>query len=323
MMKGHKPRILLTRRYPARVEAALAELFETVENPEDRRLSADEIIAQAAGCDGLLVCPTERMTAQVINALPESVRIIATFSVGYDHIDLEAARARGIVVTHTPEVLTDATADVAMLLLLGAARGAYWGERMVREGRWGAWAPTHPLGIDVSGRRLGIIGMGRIGRALAKRARAFDMEIHYHNRRRLPPELEGDAIWHETLEEMLPLCDFLSLNCASTPETRGILNTETIALLPKGAVVINTARGDLVEDDALIAALQSGHVAAAGLDVFNNEPDIDPRYRELENVFLLPHLGSATPRTREAMGFRALDNLRAFFEGREPPDRLV
>ncbi len=322
-MKGHKPRILLTRRYPARVEAALAELFETITNPEDRRLSADEIIAQAAGCDGLLVCPTERMTTQVINALPESVRIIATFSVGYDHIDLEAARARGIVVTHTPEVLTDATADVAMLLLLGAARGAYWGERMVREGRWGAWAPTHPLGIDVSGRRLGIIGMGRIGRALARRARAFDMEIHYHNRRRLPPELEGDAIWHETLEEMLPLCDFLSLNCASTPETRGILNAETIALLPRGAVVINTARGDLVDDDALIAALQSGHVAAAGLDVFNNEPDIDPRYRELENVFLLPHLGSATPRTREAMGFRALDNLRAFFEGREPPDRLV
>ncbi len=323
MMKGRRPRILLTRRYPARVEEALAELFDVITNPEDTLLSPDDIVARAAGCDGLLVCPTERMDAQTIAALPDSVRIIATFSVGYDHIDLEAAHGKDIAVTHTPDVLTDATADVAMLLLLGAARGASWGDRMVREKRWGAWAPTHPLGMDVSGRRLGIIGMGRIGRALAKRARAFDMEIHYHNRRRLPPELEGDAFWHERLEEMLPLCDFLSLNCASTPETRGILNAKTIALLPKGAVVVNTARGDLVDDDALIAALENGRIAAAGLDVFNNEPDIDPRYSTLENVFLLPHLGSATPRTREAMGFRALENLRAFFAGRKPPDLLT
>ena len=321
--EARRPRVLVTRRLPQTVEDRIARLFDARLNADDHVMDRAEILEKAQGCDGLLVTPVDRMDAETIAALPESVRIIATYSVGYDHIDLEAARARGITVTHTPDVLTDATADVAMLLLLGAARGAYWGERMVREGRWGAWSPTHPLGIDVTGRRLGILGMGRIGRAVAKRARAFDMEIHYHNRRRLPPELEQGAIYHETFEDMLPFCDFLSLNCASTPETRGIVNARTLALLPRGAVLVNTARGDLVDDDALIAALRSGHVAAAGLDVFNNEPDIDPRYRELENVFLLPHLGSATPRTREAMGMRAVDNLEAFFAGRRPRDALA
>ncbi len=318
-----RPRVLVTRRLPQEVEARIARLFEARFNADDHVMSRAEILEKAQGCDGLLVTPVDRMDSAMITALPESVRIIATYSVGFDHIDLDAARKRGITVTHTPDVLTDATADVAMLLLLGAARGAHWGERMVREGRWRAWAPTHPLGIDVSGRRLGILGMGRIGRAVAKRARAFDMEIHYHNRHRLPPELEAGAIYHGTFEDMLPHCDFLSLNCVSTPETRGIINARTLAMLPKGAVLVNTARGDLVDDDALIAALQSGHVAAAGLDVFNNEPDIDPRYRALENVFLLPHLGSATPRTRTAMGMRAVDNLEAFFAGRRPGDALT
>ena len=320
---ARKPRILVTRRLPETVEARLKELFDARLNADDHPMDGAEIVAGSAACDGLLVTPVDRIDAALIGRLAGSVRIIATFSVGYDHIDIEAARARGITVTHTPEVLTDATADVAMLLLLGAARGAHWGERMVRENRWGAWSPTHPLGIDVTGRRLGILGMGRIGRALARRARAFDMEIHYHNRRRLPPELEAGAIWHETFEDMLPHCDFLSLNCASTPLTRGIINARTLALLPPGAVLVNTARGDLVEDDALIAALREGRLAAAGLDVFANEPDIDPRYRELDNVFLLPHLGSATPRTREAMGMRAIDNLTAFFAGGRPPDALT
>lgn len=321
--RRERPRILVTRRLPERVEARLAERFEALLNRDDRLMSPAEVVAAADGCDGLLITPVERMDAATIAALPESVRIIATFSVGHDHIDLDAARRRGIVVTHTPEVLTDATADVAMLLLLGAARGAHWGSRMIHEGRWRSWAPTHPLGIDVTGRRLGILGMGRIGRALARRARAFGMEIHYHNRRRLPPDLEAGAIYHESFEDMLPHCDFLSLNCASTPQTRGIVNARTLALLPRGAVLVNTARGDLVDDDALIEALQSGQLAAAGLDVFNNEPDIDPRYLELENVFMLPHLGSATPRTREAMGMRAAENLEAFFAGRQPPDALT
>ncbi len=322
-MTSQKPVILVTRKLPAEVEERLDALFDARFNVDDEQMTTGEILSAAQGCDGLLVTPTDRIGADLIAALPETVGIIATFSVGYDHIDLEAARTKGITVTHTPEVLTDATADVAMLLLLGAARGAHWGMRMIREATWGAWAPTHPLGHDVGGRRLGIFGMGRIGRAVAERARAFGLEIHYHKRHRLPPGEEAGAVYHETLEEMLPLSDFLLISCASTPETRGRINRDTLALLPRGAIVVNIARGDIVDDDALIEALRSGHLAAAGLDVFNGEPDIDPRYRELDNLFALPHLGSATPDTRRAMGMRAVDNLEAFFAGERPRNALT
>jgi lactate dehydrogenase-like 2-hydroxyacid dehydrogenase len=251
------------------------------------------------------------------------VRIVATYSVGVDHIDLGAASARGLVVTNTPDVLTDATADAAMLLILGAARRAGEGERLVRAGQWKSWTPTLLLGVQVTGKRLCILGMGRIGQAVARRARGFDMEVHYSTRRRLPPEQEQGATWHADPEEMLPLADFLSINCPLTAETRGWLDGRRIALMPDGAVVVNTARGPIVDDDALIAALRSGKLAAAGLDVFTNEPDLDPRYLDLPNAFLQPHLGSATVETRNAMGFRALDNLDAFFAGREPPDRVA
>jgi len=318
-----KPKVVVSRKLPRDVEERLKTLFDCRLNTDDTLMSAEELIARAEGADGLLVCPTDKLTAEVIGKLPGSVRIMATFSVGYDHIDVKAAQARGLPVTNTPDVLTDATADIAMLLMLGAARGAYWGERMVREKRWGAWAPTHPLGADVSGRRVGIFGMGRIGRAFARRAAAFDMEIHYHNRSRPKDEPVPGAIYHATFESMLPNCDFLSLHCASTPETRGIVNARTIALLPDGAILVNSARGDVVDDDSVIAALKSGKLAAAGLDVFRGEPDIDPRYRELENVFLLPHLGSATSRTRSGMGHRAVDNLEAFFAGRTPGDLVT
>lgn len=314
------PTILITRRLPQEVEARAMRLFAARFNADDRVYTGEELVAKADGCDGLLITPTEKLTAEVIGRLPASVRIVASFSVGYDHIDIAAAKARRLAVTNTPDVLTDATADVAMLLILGAARGAYWGERLVREGRWGIWAPTHPLGYDVTGRRLGILGMGRIGQAVAKRSRAFDMTIHYHSRSRLPAEREQGAVFHPSLDELLPNCDFLSIHCASTPETRGLVNAAAIARLPDGAILVNTARGDIVDDDALIAALKSGKLAAAGLDVFRGEPDIDPRYRTLDNVFLLPHLGSATRRTRIAMGMRAVDNLEAFFAGRTPGD---
>ncbi len=317
-----KPRLLVARKFPEPVEERITRLFEAELNRDDRIKSAEELIAEAAGKDAMMVTPTEKCTADLIGRLPDSIRIIATFSVGYDHIDVDAATARGIVVTNTPDVLTDATADIAMLLLLGAARGAGWGERMVRNATWGAWAPTHPLGKEVTGKRLGILGMGRIGRAVAKRARGFDMEIHYHNRARLDPEQEAGAHFHPTVEELLAVSDFFSINCASTPETRGLINAERIALMPDGAILVNTARGDIVDDDAVIAALQSGKLAAAGLDVFRNEPNIDPRYRELDNTFLLPHLGSATVETRVAMGMRALDNLEAFFAGRQPGDQV-
>ncbi len=317
-----KPRIIVTRKLPAPVEERIAGLFDASFNPSDEVLGADEIIARAQGADGILVSPTDKLNAESIARLPKSVRIIATFSVGYDHIEVPAALKHGLTVSNTPEVLTNATADLAMLLLLGAARGAYWGERMVREKTWGAWSPTHPLGLDVTGKRLGILGMGRIGRAVAKRARGFDMAVHYHDQFRLSPDVEEGAVFHDTFHALLPHCDFLTIHCASTPETRGCVNAEAIALMPDGAVLVNSARGDIVDDDAVIKALTSGKLGAAGIDVFKGEPDIDPRYRDLDNAFLLPHLGSATLDTRIAMGMRAVDNLEAFFAGRPPRDKL-
>ena len=316
-------KVLVTRKLPKPVEARLSRDFDAVLNADDVPMKPRDLLEKSQDMNGLLVTPGEKFSPEVIAALPSSVGIIATFSVGYDHIDLAAAKARGLAVTNTPDVLTDATADIAMLLILGAARGASWGERMVRENRWTSWSPIAPLGHDVTGKRLGILGMGRIGQALARRARGFDMEIHYFNRSRLATEQERGAIYHPSLEEMLPLSDFLSINCASTPQTRGIIDAKALSKLPQGAILVNSARGDIVNDDDLIAALKSGRLAAAGLDVFRNEPKIDPRFRELENIFLLPHLGSATPNTRTAMGMRAVDNLEQFFAGKPPRDRLV
>src|SRR5262249_347669 len=241
--------------------------------------------------------------AETIAKLPESIKVIATFSVGYEHIDVNACKKRGIVVGNTPGVLTDATADIALLLMLGAARGAANGEHVIRTNSWSIWGPTSMLGTHMTGKRLGIYGMGRIGQAVARRARAFDMTIHYHNRRRLPAEQEYGAIFHADAEAMLPHCDFLSINAPSSPETNGCLDAKRIAMLPDGAIVVNTARGPIVDDEALIAALKSGKLAAAGLDVYTGEPNIHPGYRSVMNAFLLPHLGSATVDTRNAMGF--------------------
>ncbi|HSD35230.1 MAG TPA: D-glycerate dehydrogenase [Alphaproteobacteria bacterium] len=320
---ARKPVVLVTRKLPDAVHERLERDYEPRLNLEDRLYTGDDLLRLAEGADALLPCPTDKLTAAVIARLPDSIRIIATFSVGYEHIDTAAAKARGILVTNTPDVLTDATADIAMLLILGAARRAYEGERMVREATWSSWAPTGMLGVHVTGKRLGIFGMGRIGRAVAKRARGFDMEIHYSNRRRLGSDEERGAVFHETAEHMLPRCDFLSINCPASAETHHWLNAARIRLLPKGAIVVNTARGTIVDDEALIAALKSGHLGAAGLDVFENEPNINPNYRPLTNAFLLPHLGSATVDTRNGMGFRALDNLDAFFAGKAPPDRVA
>ena len=318
-----KPVVFVTRKVPDAVTARLKRDYEPRLNADDHLPSADEVIKGCQGADALLPCPTDKVTADVINALPDSVKIIATFSVGYEHIDVNAAKQRGIVVTNTPDVLTDATADIAMLLILGAARRASEGERMVRNKTWGAWAPTGMLGVHVTGKRLGIYGMGRIGQALAKRARAFDMKIHYNNRKRLPADLEQGAVFHADAEEMLPQCDFLSINCPATAETSGFLNAKRIAMLPDGAIVVNSARGPIVDDEALIDALKSRKLFAAGLDVYTGEPNINPKYRDLDNAFLLPHLGSATTDTRNAMGFKAVDNMDAFFAGKAPPDRVA
>jgi glyoxylate reductase len=320
-----KPILFVTRRLPPDVEAREARDYRAVLNEDDGVLAGDDLVEMSAeaGAEAILACGTERFSADVIERLPEHVKILATFSVGYDHIDVAAARARGLVVTNTPDVLTDATADITMLCLLGAARQAQSAERILREGHWGRWAPMDMLGVEFTGKRLGIFGMGRIGQAVARRARGFDMEIHYSNRNRLPPEVEQGAVYHADPDEMLAQCDFLSTNCPGSAETRHFVNERRIALLPDGAVVVNTARGSVIDDDALISALQSGKLAAAGLDVFEGEPNFDKRYLSLSNAFLLPHIGSATVETRNGMGFRALDNLDAWFAGREPRDRVA
>lgn len=317
------PRILVTRKMMPDAERRIASLFRATLNPDDRAMSPAEILDKARHHDGILLTSFDKLGPDFIPSLPDSIRIIATHSVGYDHLSIPQAKARGIAVTNTPGVLTDATADIALLLILGAARGASWGDRMVRENRWGETTLVSPLGHDVSGKRLGILGMGRIGQAVARRAAAFGMEIHYHSRRPVDAGLAPGARYHARFEDMLPHSDFLSINCASTAETRGIVNAAALALLPEGAIVVNTARGDIVDDDALIGALASGRLAAAGLDVFRGEPKIDPRYRGLDNVFLLPHIGSATPGTRSAMAHKCIDNLAQFFRGERPADLLT
>ncbi len=318
-----KPRVLVTRRMPPAVTDRLERDYDARLNETDEVYDGERLVSLAEGCRAILCCSSEKLTAEVIGRLPDSIGAIATFSVGYEHIDVEAARARGMRVTNTPDVLTDSTADIAFLCLLGAARRAWEGEKMLRDGDWVGWSTTQLLGVHVTGKRLGIFGMGRIGRAVARRARGFDMEVHYHNRRRLDADEEAGAIYHADADEMLAHCQFVSLNFPASPETENFLNAERIARLPDGAVVVNSARGTVVDDDALIAALKSGKLAAAGLDVYRGEPKLDPRYRELPNAFLLPHMGSATVETRDAMGFKCLDNLDAFFAGQEPPDALA
>lgn len=318
-----RPRLLITRRLPEQVHERARQRYACIENPNDVCEDGRHLADKARDCDALLVTPTDRLSADVIARLPKRVKAIATFSVGFDHIDLDAARARGIVVTNTPDVVTEATAEIAMLCLLGAARRASEGERMMRADRWTGWAPTQLLGTQLTAKTLGIVGYGRIGQATADRARGFGLSIAYTATKRRPATQEKGATFYASLEEMLPRCHFLSLHCPATPETHHLLNAERLALLPKGAIVVNTARGAVIDDQALIAALRSGHVAAAGLDVFEGEPNINPAYRDLDNTFLLPHLGTATLETRVAMGMRALDNLDAVFANREPADRLV
>jgi glyoxylate reductase len=317
------PKVLVTRKLPEAVEARLMRDYAPRLNPSDRVFDSDGLLAAAQGRDALLVTASEDMSAEIFAKLPKTVRIVATYSAGFEHIDLEAARARGIPVTNTPHVLTDSTAELAMMLILCAARRAYEGDRMVRADRWDGWTPTMMLGLEVTGKRLGILGMGRIGRGLARCARGFDMTVHYTNRARLSGGQESGAIFHQSPEALLERSDFFSINCPATPETHHFLNAERIARLPDGAVVVNTARGTVVDDEALIAALRCGKVAAAGLDVFEGEPAIHPGYRELDNVFLMPHMGSGTIEARNAMGFKCLDNLDAHFAGREPPDRVA
>jgi lactate dehydrogenase-like 2-hydroxyacid dehydrogenase len=318
-----KPVVWITRKLSANTEARAARDYDVILNPEDRTFSADEIVAMSGKVDAILPCHSERFDASTVARLSDRVKIIANHSVGVDHCDLAALKSRGIVVTNTPDVLSDATAEIAMLLLLGAARRAAEGDMLVRSGNWTSWSPSFMVGTQVTGKRVGIIGMGRVGQVMAKRCRGFGMEVHYHNRSRLPESLEQGAIYHESLDTLLPVSDFLSLHCPATPESTGLMNAARLAQLPKGAILVNTARGALVVEDDLFAAIESGHLAAAGLDCFVTEPGGNPKFASHYNIFMLPHIGSATRETRDAMGFRALDNLDAFFAGKEPRDRLV
>ena len=321
---SNKPVVLVTRKLPAAVEKKLAANFTTILNPDDRLYSTDELLKLAATADAILPCHTEKFTAATIAKLPARVKAIANFSVGVDHVDLEAAKQKQVIVTNTPDVLSDATAEIAILLMLGAARRASEGERLVRSQQWRDWSPAFMVGRQITGKRLGILGLGRVGQVVAKRARGFEMTIHYHNRKPLDPEQAGNAIYHASVEALLAESDVLSIHCPATPATLGLLNRERLALMHRDTILVNTSRGGVVDDEALVAALQAGDIAAAGLDVYNGEPDaIHPGYRQLDNVFLLPHIGSATVETRDAMGYRAIDNLIAIFNGEEPGDRVA
>jgi lactate dehydrogenase-like 2-hydroxyacid dehydrogenase len=303
--------LLITRDMPPEVLARAKREHEVRELRLTGRFEPRHVLDNIAGINAILCIPADKFDAALINVLPDTVKVIGTFSVGLEHIDLDAARAKNIKICHTPDVLTTATAELSLTLMLMAARRAGEGERILRAGQWQGLAPTHHLGRGVAGKTLGILGMGRIGRALAEMARGLNMQLHYRNRQRLPPELEQGATYHADDASFLAALDFLSINAPGGKETFHWLNAERIALLKPGAIVVNTGRGTTIDDAALIAALRTGQVAAAGLDVFANEPEIPPGYLALENIVLLPHIGSATIEARNAMGFLALDGIKA------------
>ena len=318
-----KHRLVVCRTMPPDVQARVAVEFDAP-HPGDRDLDADETLAALAAtqAEALMLSSNLKLDAAYIARLPARLRIASTTSVGYDHIDVAAARARGLIVTNTPDVLTDCTADLTMLLILAACRRAHEYGAIMRAGWRRGYGLGEMLGVRVSGRTLGIVGMGRIGQAVARRARGFGMTILYAGPRRLPPELEQGSTYYEDFRAMLPHCQVLSLNAPGGPATAGMMDAAAFAALPPGAVFVNASRGSLVDEEALLAALDSGHLFAAGLDVFRNEPAFDERLASRPNVFLTPHMGSATLESRNAMGFRALDNIAAVLDGRPPIDPL-
>lgn len=319
------PRVVVTRHLMDTVEARMGELFDVALNPEDRPLSRDELIAAMAGADVLVPTVTDRIDAGMIAAAGNRLKLIANFGAGTEHIDLAAARAQKIVVTNTPGVFTDDTADLTMMLILSVPRRLGEGSRLVRDGQWSGWAPSAMLGHRIGGRRLGIVGMGRIGQAVAHRARAFGMEVHYNNRHRLPASLENmlGAVYEPDRDALIAGADVLTLHCPASAETRQLLNAARIATMKPGAFVINTARGDLIDEEALIAALESGQLGGAGLDVYAREPAVDPRLIALPNVITLPHLGSATREGREHAGEKVIANIRFWADGHRPPDQVL
>ncbi|MEZ5911195.1 MAG: D-glycerate dehydrogenase [Paracoccaceae bacterium] len=321
-----KPRVLVTRRWPAAVEAKMAEVFDLTINRDDRPLGSDAIRAAMAEFDAVLPTVTDRLPAPVFDLPQARTRIVANYGVGFAHIDTEAAKSRGIAVTNTPDVLSECTADIAMTLMLMVARRAGEGERELRDGRWNGWRPTHLIGTKVSGATLGIIGFGRIGQAMAQRAHhGFGMNILVQNRSAVAPDILAryGAEQVDSVEDLLPRCDFVSLHCPGGTANRHLINARRLDLMKPSAFLINTARGEVVDEQALAQALWFGTIGGAGLDVFEREPLVSAELMGADNLVLLPHLGSATRETREAMGFRVLENLNAFFSGQAPRDRVA
>jgi len=305
-------KILITRKLINSSEKLAVKLFDVELNKDDKLLTKNEIIEKSNDCDGILSSITDQIDAKTISKLSNKVKIISNFAVGFGNIDIEAAKKKNIVVTNTPDVLTDATAEIAILILLGAARRAREGAQWAEKKNW-KWSADFLMGKQLTGSRLGILGMGRIGRAVAEKARAFGMKIHYYNRSRLNKNLEKDSTYHKSLESLLSVSDFFSINCPATKETKHIINKNTIKYFPDGAVVSNSARGDMIDDEAMVEALKNGKIFSLGLDVYNGEPNIHPEYLTLPNVYVLPHLGSATNKTRTAMGDLAVNNIDEFF----------
>ena len=306
-------KILITRKLIKDSEDKAVKTFEPVLNTNDELYSQSKVIEMSKGCDGILSSLTDKIDKQLIDKLPDSIKIISNFAVGFGNIDLDAAKKKGIAVTNTPEVLSDATAEIGVLLILGACRRAAEGIEAAREGGW-KWSADYLIGKQLTGTRLGILGMGRIGQKIANIARSLGMVIHYHNRSKLSEDKEQGSIYHDNLKSLFSVSDVLSICCPATKETENMINKETVEYFPKGAVITNVARGDIVDDDSLIDALNRRKIYAAGLDVYKGEPNLNPGYLKIKSVFILPHLGSATKHTRIAMANLAIDNINEFFK---------
>jgi glyoxylate reductase len=320
-----RPKVIVTRRLTPAIEARMAELFDTEFNVDDHAMSRNELTDAIARADVLVPTITDELDESLLTRAGERLKLIASFGAGVDHIDLKAARAKGIIVTNTPGVLTEDTADMTMALILSVPRRLAEGEKLIRSGNWGGWSPCGMLGHRITGKKLGIIGMGRVGQAVARRARAFQLSVHYHNRRRLPAVVEEElgATWEPDLDAMLGAVDLVSVHCPHTAETHHLLDERRLGLLDPHVYLINIARGEIVDEPAMIAALEAKRIAGAGLDVFEHEPAVDPRLLALDNVVLLPHMGSATYEGRAATGDKVIANIRAWTDGHRPPDQVL
>jgi glyoxylate reductase len=324
-MVRRKPVVVVTRKLPEVIETRRMELFDTRLNDSDTPMTKAALIEAVKVAEILVPTVSDRIDSSILAHANAELRLIANYGTGIDHIDVEAAYARGITVTNTPGVLTEDTADMSMALILAVSRRLVEGERLARSGEWSGWSPISMLGHRITGKRLGILGMGRIGSAVARRARGFGLAIHYHNRRRVPEALENEleATYWESLDQMLARMDIISVNCPHTPATFHLLSARRLALLRPTAIIVNTSRGEVIDEAALTRMLRANQLAGAGLDVFEHEPAINPRLRELDNVVLLPHMGSATIEGRIDMGEKVVVNIKTFVDGHRPPDRVL